>query len=188
MSGSVIGEGERELQGSLMKTPGLCFSAPAHGLPGWVKEHLCFELWFCFFFFFNSSIVIVNLELVPKRGFQKSLILYSLKLGTQFYVYWGGNGVIQVGSLCLLFGVRQIRIIVNSGDFRVKLTEFEVWPSQFTSIDTVTPPLWGSVFSSVKWVYPIELLLGWNQSVHAKHLEEYSGRGKCYWSLAVMTE
>ena len=46
-----------------------------------------------------------------------------------------------MGSLCLLFGVRQNRIIVNGVDFRVKLTEFEVWPSQFTSIDTVTPPL-----------------------------------------------
>ena len=146
------------------------------------------SLFWALIFFFNSSIVIVNLELVPERGFQKSLILYSLKLSTQFYVYWEGKGVIQAGSLCLLFGVRHNRITVNGVDFRVKLNEFEVWPSQFTSIDTVTQPLWGSVFSSVKWVYPIELLLRWNESVHAKHLEQYSGHGKDYWSLAMMTK
>lgn len=178
MPGSGIGEGERELQGSLDEDtrPALPCSST---WSSWMGKGA--SLFWALIFFFKFIIVIVNLELVPKRGFQKSLILYSLKLSTQFYVYWTGKGA-------CFSGIRQNRIIVNDVDFGVKLTAFEVWLSQFTSIDTVTQPLWGSVFSSVKWVYPIELLLGWNESVHAKHLEEYSGHGKYYWSLAVMTK
>lgn len=62
------------------------------------------------------------LELDPNRGFQKSLISLEIKYTV----------------VCVLHGrgVKQYRIMINGIDFGVKLTEFEAWLCQFTTVDT----------------------------------------------------